>query len=189
MIPIIISRIFEPLIGFILLFAVAALRSGVFGWDLIFMMSIFFLTMIVPPAALLFWAVKTKRITNWDISDRSQRVWALLVFGVFLFCDYFLMQYVGTPLMQQIFLFLLIIFFGFFIITLRFKISGHIMTATLVLLFLMSWYGWITAPFFLIIPLLGWSRIVLKRHAMGEIVGGVIYPLIVYSIAHFLQLV
>jgi membrane-associated phospholipid phosphatase len=184
-----ISRIFDPFIGFTFLFFLSAIRSGIAGWDLVTLMSILFITMILPPALLLFWAVKTKRISNWDISDRSQRVRALLVLGVFLFCDYFIMQFLGTPLMKQLFVFLINIFFGFFLITLRFKLSGHMATATLILLFLFHWYGWIMVPLFFLLPLLAWSRITLKRHTVGEVVGGFLYSLVIFFIARGLHLV
>jgi len=178
-----ISRLFDPMIGFFLLFGIAAYRSGVFGWDLISLMITFLAIVILPPAVLLFFAVKTKRISNWDISNRRQRVWALLVYGLLLFGDYFFMQSIFTPLMKQLFVFFLYFYFVFFLITLRYKISGHMMMGTLIILFYISWYGWILAPLFLIIPLLGWSRLVLKRHTLGEVITGSLYAVVIFFIA------
>lgn len=178
----IVSTLFNPMIGFFLLFGLAANRSGITGWDFVFLMSIFFLLIIVPPALVLLWGIKTKRISNWDISNRPQRVRALLVFALFLFFDYFVIQFLGTPLMKQVFVFVLIYFFGFFMITLRFKISGHMSTATLVLCILVNWYGISVLPLALILPLIAWSRLILKRHTVGEIVGGSVYSIVIYII-------
>ena len=177
------------MIGFILLFFIAAVKSGVFGWNLFYLMSTFFVMMILPPALLLVWAVRTKRVSNWDLSNRKQRVRALLIFACFLCIDYFIVERIGTPLMSEVFRFVSMLFAGFFLITLRSKISGHMMTWTLIILFFISWYGWTLAPLFFIIPLLGWSRLVLKRHTLGEVMGGVLYPICIFFLARGLHLI
>ena len=184
-----ISRIIDPFIGFILLFLFAGLKSGATGWDLLSLMGILFVTMILPPGLLLWWAVKTKRVTNWDISNRSQRVRAFVVLA-FLFCiDYFIMQAVGTPLMNQVFQFFLVLFAGFFLITLRWKLSGHMATISVIALFFTYWYGGMFFLLFTLIPMVAWSRITLKRHTMGEIVGGTIYTIFVFFLARGLHLI
>jgi membrane-associated phospholipid phosphatase len=184
-----ISRIFDPLVGFTFLFFLTAFRSGVAGWDLVLKMIILSSTMILPPALLLFWAVQTKRVSNWDLSNRKQRVRALLVFVCFLGLDYFVLQSIGTPLMNQVFVVIMLLFSGFFLITLRWKISGHMTTATLIILLLISWYEWRLWPLLFIIPFLGWSRLVLKRHTIGEVVGGVVYSLAIFFLARELHLI
>ncbi|KKT34555.1 MAG: hypothetical protein UW22_C0071G0001 [Candidatus Gottesmanbacteria bacterium GW2011_GWB1_44_11c] len=91
--------------------------------------------------------------------------------------------------MQQFFLFLLVSFFGFFLITLKFKISGHMWTATLLICMFVYWYGWIMVPLFLMIPLIAWSRLMLKRHTVGEVIGGVVYSIMVFFLAGWLHLI
>jgi len=187
--PTLISRIFDPLVGFTFLFFLTAFRSGIIGWNLVFMMVILFCTLILPPALLLVWSVKTKRISNWDISDRKQRVWALLVFVCFLGFDYFVLQLIGTPLMNQVFVAFMLLFSGFLAITLRFKISGHMTSITFIISLLMYWYGRTVLPLVLILPILAWSRVALKRHTMGEVFGGVVYPIMVFFLARELHLI
>jgi len=184
-----ISRIFDPLVGFTFLFFLMAFRSGVAGWDLVLKMIILLFTIILPPALLLLWAVHTKRVSNWDISNRKQRVWALLVFVFFLSFDYFVLQLIGTPLMSQIFIVLVLLFSGFLAITLCWKISGHMTSATFIICLLGYWYGASVFPIILILPILAWSRIVLKRHTVGEVIGGVIYPIMVFFLARELHLI
>jgi membrane-associated phospholipid phosphatase len=185
----IISRIFDPLIGFTFLFFLMAFRSGVAGWDLVSLMIILFCTIILPPILLLLWAVRTKRVTNWDLSNRKQRVRALFVFVCFLGLDYFVLQLIGTPLLNQVFIFFMLLFSGFLAITLFWKISGHMTSATFIICLLGYWYGASVLPIILILPILAWSRIVLKRHTVGEVVGGVIYPIMVFFLARKLHLI
>lgn len=189
MFPTLISRIFDPFFLVIFIFFLAFIQSGVLGWNLVRMMTAFLGVCVIPPALLLFWAVKTKRVTNWDVSDRKQRVRVLSIFVLFLIFDYFFIQYIGTPLMKQVFIFLLFSFLGFFLITFVWKISGHMMTATLTLALLVRWLGSGVLPLLLILFPLGWSRIVLKRHTLGEVIGGAVYAIVISSIAHLMQLI
>ena len=187
--PSLISRIFDPFIGFILLFSVAGIRSGVMGWDLLSLMGILFFTMILPPGLLLWWAVKTKRVTNWDISNRKQRIWAFVILAFLLCIDSVIMQTVGTPLMNQVFRFFLVLFAGFFLITLRWKLSGHLSTVSVIALFFTYWYGGIFFLLFALIPLMGWARLVLKRHTIGEVIMGTVYPFLVFFLARIFHLI
>ena len=180
MFPTLISRIFDPFIGFMFLFLFAALNSGVTGWNLLFLIGILFVTMILPPGLLLWWAVKTKRVTNWDISNRKERVRAFVVLAFLLCIDYVIMQTVGTPLMNQVFRFFLILCAGFFLITLRWKLSGHMSTISVIALFFTYWYSGMFFLLFTLIPLVAWSRLILKRHTLGEVIGGTVYPFFVF---------
>jgi len=184
-----ISRIFDPFIGFIILFSVAGVRSGVMGWDLFRLMSILFVTMILAPGVLLLWTVKTKRVTNWDISNRRERVRAFVVLTFFLCIDCVIMYMVGTPLMNQVFHFFLVLFAGFFLITLRLKLSGHMSTISLIVLFLTSWYGGMFFSLYFLIPLVAWARLRLKRHTMREILMGTVYPFCLFFLAQGLRLI
>ena len=185
----IISRLFDPLIGFTFLFFLTAFQSGIFGWNLVFTMIILFCTIILPPALLLLWAVCAKRVTNWDLSNRKQRVQALFVFVCFLGFDYFVLQLIGTPLLNQVFIAFMLLFSGFLAITLFWKISGHMTSITFIISLLMYWYGRSVLPLILILPILAWSRVTLKRHTVGEVIGGVVYSIMIFFLARELHLI
>jgi hypothetical protein len=188
-IAILISRLFDPFIGLFSLFGIAAIRNGVFGWDLLRLLGIIFISIFVPPLILLFLSVKAKLLSNWDISDRKQRVWALAVFLLFLLVDYFIMSWLGTTLMNTVFRFLLFLFLGFFLITLRTKISGHMCTATIFFCFMVYWFGLFAFPLFLLLPFIAWSRLVLKRHTLVEVILGGVYPMSAFFLARALHLI
>lgn len=132
---------------------------------------------------LRLYAMK-KLDTNWDISDRAKRVKSLVPFlgicAVFFGC----MLLWGNAALVRFGMTLVIWILGFVLITLRTKISGHLGVLTLTLGFLIIWFGAIWLPGLLLLPVVGWSRLVLRRHTMTEVIGGILYSLIF----HFLLL-
>lgn len=116
--------------------------------------------------------------TNWDISDHKKRLLPLLVlmviFGVNLIVVNSLFQNAGL-LNIHILWFIWII--GFYLLTLKTKISGHISVLTLANGLIVWWFGPTLLPVLVSIPLVAWSRLVLKRHTIIEVVGGFLYSL------------
>jgi membrane-associated phospholipid phosphatase len=173
----IISRIFDPIVVFSIAIIAVAVQSGMSGGSLFYFLTTFVLLVIVPPATLLFWAVKTKRVTDVDVSNRAQRVRVLLVFGLFLFIDYFVIKSFGNIALETLFVLFILWFLGFFIITLFWKISGHLAGLTFVLGLLIEWQGSMMLPLFFLIPLVAWARVVTKNHTIMQVIAGVLYSL------------
>lgn len=115
--------------------------------------------------------------TNWDISNRAKRVrllFLLLAFGLLLFWSTFLWN---NAALSRFFSLFLVWLFGFFLITLRIKISGHLAVLVLAIGLLVTWYElslWVLA---VLIPLVAWSRVKLRRHTILEVVLGAAYSL------------
>ena len=177
------SRIFDPFIVFFFLLIMASVRGGATGMNLVSTVVVLVGGMIVPPMLLLFWAVRTKKVSNWDISDRRQRVWAFLLFFLFLFFDVFIIKALHNEALSQLFILFIVSFIGTFCITLFWKISGHVSTLALVIGMILHWYGFSWWPLLLLLPFLSWSRVVLKRHTVAQTIGGSIYGLLVTYIA------
>ncbi len=175
----IISRIFDPIVVFSIAIIVAAVQSGMNGGALFYFFIVFGLLVVIPPAVLLLWAVKTKHISDVDVSNRSQRVRVLLVFGLFLIADYFVIKSFGNIALETLFVLFILWFTGFFVITLFWKISGHLAGLTLVLGLLIQWYGSMMVPLIILIPLVAWVRVVSKNHTIAQVVGGFLYSIIV----------
>ena len=172
----IISRLFEPFVLLLIIIVMALIRGGTVGIPLIQTLAVVFFGMIIPPVIALLIALRTKKISNWDMSNRKQRVRACLVFFLFMIIDFFLIRMLAIPALSQLFLFLFFVFIGFFLITLFWKISGHMLVATIAVCIWIHWFGLATTWYLLgILPLLGWSRLVLKRHTLAQIIGGVVY--------------
>ena len=169
----VVSAATEPMVVCMILAFVAGIRTGLSGFGLWSYVAYLLLIFAAVGFARLNF-MKSMR-TNWDVSNRRKRVRLLILLVAFA-----LVFFVSLLLWKNIALsrwsgFLFLWLLGFFFITLRVKISGHIAVLTLAIGNFIIWYG--TPMWFLIalLPLVGWSRLVLKRHTPTEIVGGFLY--------------
>jgi len=79
-------------------------------------------------------------------------------------------------------------FIGDIAITSKIKISGHIQILVLTIGYMIAWYGAAMIPLLVLIPFVGWSRLVLKRHTLVEVIGGVLYSgIFVYAVNFLLS--
>ncbi len=175
----IVSRLFDPVILLPLLLVMSLVRTGMDAGLIVRTTGILLSIMVLPPILLLLWGVKTGRVSNWDMSVRSERVRALMVFSVFLLFDYFLILRLGIPPLVRMFSAMGVIFTGFFLVTLKFKLSGHMTTLVFFLVTCTVWFGMAVWPLLILVPLVAWSRLILKRHTLGQVVVGSGYGLAV----------
>lgn len=173
-----ISRIFDPLILISILGVIAFIK--IFPSELLSrFLFVFFFGMIVPPVTLLVWAIKTHRVSNWDVSSRRQRINVFGVFICFVLADLFFVKMFGNDQLLTFFYFLTVWFLGFYLITVFWKISGHLAIATLFFLLILRWFGVSWWPVIFIIPLVGWARIKSKNHSLSQVIAGVLYSLFI----------
>lgn len=139
-------------------------------------------------ATILFFLVGKHRgfFSDSDISKREERP------RFYLFIFVLSILYFGTALFfKGIFFPISIVAFGicvaivaFAIVNYRLKASGHVAVASAFILTVSSLYGIQILLWTLwIVPLVAWSRIVLKRHTLREvIVGGLLGTAITLSV-------
>lgn len=155
-----ISRIFDPFVMFGVLFVVLFYRSSIFVPAFIFM--------VLLPLVLFVIAWKTKFVSNWDVSDRTQRpkiLWTLLAIeGI---SSVILKTNEGIPILVALFVFACISHFW--------KISGHAMAAALSTGYIVARFGWGWWPVLLIVPVIAWARVVRKDHTVTQVVAGAAY--------------
>ena len=173
----VISRVFEPLILFIFILIMVFVRAQLPLTTLLWQGSIILFVIIFPPILLLIRAIRQKKISNWDMSDRKQRVGALVVFLMFFALGIFLLSLFHEPIITNFFLYMFGVFLLFFMITLRYKMSGHLTGLAMWLVCVSSWFGGLTTVLFFSLPLLCWSRVVLKRHTLGQVLLGSVFGL------------
>lgn len=178
----VISIIFEPFVLFPVIAFLAALRSGMLGAPLLNFSLVIVFGFLLPPTILRWWAVKTKKITNWDISDRRERVQTFIILFFFLVVDYVLLLFFGNAQLVKLMQFYLFSFVFFYAITLFWKISGHLIYTVINFGILYQWYPQTLWLFFLVPPILAWSRVVLKRHTIAQAIGGIIFGGFMYEI-------
>ncbi len=171
----IISRIFGPVAVFSFLTILATFYTGLSLKALVDFFVVSFIGILLPPVAFLVVAIKKGWVSNWDVSNRRQRVGVFLVFGLLFLVDYILIKQYGNGAIQQYYFFFFIWFLGFFAITLFWKISGHVALLTLASHYIVQWFGMAWWPVVLVIPFVAWARVVSGNHTIAQVVAGVIY--------------
>ncbi|HEX2914201.1 MAG TPA: hypothetical protein VH186_25600 [Chloroflexia bacterium] len=61
------------------------------------------------------------------------------------------------------------------IINLYWKMSGHAIGVAGPVAVLTVFYGWVAAPFYLLIPVVSWARVTIKAHTPGQVIAGSIF--------------
>lgn len=177
-IALLISTIFEPMVVIYVLALLGGSYAGLTGslWR-IYIVS---LTLFVGIATLVRLYFTRKDKTNWDVSVKKNRFAPLLILTLFFGIQYFVIRNFENNILSSLFLLLFIWNIGFFLITLKIKLSGHLSILTLAVGQLIVWYGNGALWLVLFIPLLSWSRVYLKRHTTGEVIVGICYSIIVF---------
>lgn len=171
----VISRIFEPMVVLTIVSVLGGFHAGLSGaqlWQ--YFMKLFGL-MVLPVFIFRVWLVFSGRVKNWDIVARKERIVPLLLSVVFVIFTTVLIAGFQNMVLNQLFSILVLWVVGFFLITLVWKISGHASISALGTGMLLSWYGIAWWPVLLIVPLVGWSRVIRRDHTVTQVIVGAIY--------------
>jgi len=167
------STIFNPFLTALALFIIIARDKATDpgSFWLLLLASAFFTS--IAPMLYVLWLYATKRITDLDMSVRSERE---RVFGAFV-VSYglgtgllFLMHapVLMTAALAGFTLASLVVQF----ITRFWKISTHALGVTAPLVVVVYMYGPQPLPLFLLIPVVGWSRVWLRAHTVWQVIAG-----------------
>lgn len=179
-----ISQFFSPLIwvnfGIWLLLWQAYLDNHLLFWQTACLVVVFTFC----PVAFFFLGAKHGRF-DLDMTKREER-FRFYVFG--LLCGFLglnLVYYFSFDLFR-IFLTVTIDALVFAVITLWDKPSLHVggLTSAFLIVNLLS--GWHYFYLFPIIPLVAWSRVVLEKHSLSEILEGFLIPILTIPTGFFL---
>lgn len=176
-----ISRVFDPLIVILLLTVYAVLQSSV-STEGMMVFALFIPLLFGIPLAFFVWKLKTHQVSNWDISNRKERIVPLIVLLGFLLLDIIIVSLFDNVLLLNLFILYFLWVFGFFVITLVWKISGHTGITTLAAMLLYKWMGPQAWYVFLAIPLVAWARISRKDHTWLQAVAGIVYSIIIVEV-------
>ncbi len=148
---------------------------------------IYFIFAMLLPLLFIVWQVRRGRITDVDLQLREQRKWPQLVTIGGTLIAYLIISANGGPrpllvlsaasLLQAT---------GFYVVTLRWKVSVHTATAAGVATLLLWRFGMVALPAWLILPLVAWSRVRLGRHSWGQTMSGAAMGIIAFLGAIFL---
>ncbi len=174
-----ISRVFEPSVV-LLLFTIGAVWTSTLtlSGKVIFLIALL-LCMFVPVMLLRVWAVKKGILGDWDVSKREQRPKALLVLLLLGFVNLIIVKIFGDGMLFRIFLVFYGWLLGFSLITLWWKISGHVGITTLAAGLMFHSLGIHYWPVLISVPLVGWSRVTTGNHTPSQVLGGAAYSFVI----------
>jgi membrane-associated phospholipid phosphatase len=169
----ILSTIFNPFLTALALFVILShvtARDTLDFWRLLFV-STFFTS--IGPMLYVFWLYGTDRISDLDMSVRSERETVFMTFVAFYLIGAGVLWLVHAPPV------LVATMLGYFAATLvvgyitrYWKISTHALGITAPLVALSLLYGRQPLPFLVLIPMVCWARVYLKAHTIAQVVAG-----------------
>jgi membrane-associated phospholipid phosphatase len=129
--------------------------------------------LIVIPVVFFAVAYKLGWVSDIDLSHRKERPFFLAVFIGSLAVASVLLYILGVPKPLFVYAFsgLVMVVFAS-LITLSWKISFHTAVTTSVTTAIVILGGLHFWPFFLLIPVIGWARVALKKHTPWQVTGG-----------------
>lgn len=170
----VISRLFEPFVMFSVATLVAAFHSGLATTAMPWFLTML-IVMIGLPIALLTWAIRTKKVDNWDVSKREQRIGPMIILLILTSAYMLAVSWFGNSQLTRLFVLYFVWLVGFFLVTTKWKISGHTSANALATGLLIAWFGWTWWPLLLIVPAVGWARVVRKDHTLAQVFAGAGY--------------
>jgi len=138
---------------------------------------------------LIFFAVMYKLgwVSDIDLSDRSQRPLYLVVFIIGLAIASAILYFLQVPLKFFVYTFSgLVMTILTTIITFCWKISFHTAVTTSVVTAITILGGARYIPIFLLIPIIAWARVKLKKHTVSQVIGGFVVAWVVTEVVFYL---
>jgi membrane-associated phospholipid phosphatase len=169
-----ISAIFHPLVLPAIAFTILVVTdstSDVLHKLIVEGVAIVFSVVLLP--FYIFFLKRKGVVDSADIIIREQRINPLIMAVVSYFIGFLLLRVVGAPSLIQGLMFcyatntLIIV-----LITYWWKVSVHTTAISGPLVALAFQFGSIVFPFFGLIPLVGASRLILKRHTLAQVLVG-----------------
>lgn len=170
----ILTRIFGPSVELLVLFFLILFTTGLSWSEIKILLPVTFILELVLPIGTMLYLLYTKKITDFDITDRKQRPMFFGMVLTFYFISLVVIYFYGNDLFFQI----KALVFGAMvvgtIITAKWKISVHLAANTLTIIlfsFLLSYYF---VFLIVLLPVVAWTRHVLKKHTPAQMLAGVI---------------
>jgi membrane-associated phospholipid phosphatase len=175
----ILSTVCNPFLTSLALFVIlagASSRGATDFWVLLFNSALF---ISIAPMLFIFWLYATDRVSDLDMSIRSERERVFLAFVIFYALgaiDLWLIRApaIMTASMAAFAASALVVQW----ITRYWKISTHALGVTAPLVALTVLFGSRPVPFYVLIPLVGWSRVYLRAHTVLQVIAGTLLAVV-----------
>lgn len=156
--------------------AIAAMALACYSLDndsALSWMALYLVLSILPPTIYIMYLVRKGIVSDFHLNVREERTKPLLIMTVNAALVFIVMVLLGAPKLIPVVIATAVIQLLFILlITLKWKISGHCSAIAGIVVLALALYGDILLPLVLLIPVVAWSRIMLKRHTLGQTVAG-----------------
>lgn len=126
---------------------------------------------VLPISVIILWGIRFKKAT--DMEEREDRNYPLALVVVTYFIGFIILHYLNAPLLATLLMFCYFSnTFIVFLINLYWKISVHSMGVAGPTTALIFGFGPIGSIFGLLIPIVMWSRVYLKKHTIAQTILG-----------------
>lgn len=160
-----ISLIFAPLF-WVILFFISAYYKGLFQYN--HKIIIIFSIVVLFPVLTFFILYAAKQISDFDITQRRERYGILAVINL---NSFILLYFLYTQQLAQLFALtkiICVIIAVSSLITFFYKISFHITFSYTFAVLINALFSFNLWGLYLIVPVLFWSRLVLKKHTIAQ---------------------
>lgn len=166
-----ISNLFSPPLIALACIVVTALATR--SESSLFWILVFIALLIIPPTIFVLTLVHRGMVSDFHLNIREERAWPLFAIFAYATTVFLVMYLAGAPKLMLIvtaaaILQILLVL----VITLRWKISGHCTSAAGLAFLTVALYGENVIPLTLIVPIIAWSRIRLRRHTISQTLAG-----------------
>jgi membrane-associated phospholipid phosphatase len=175
----IISTVLNPFLTSLALFVIlaGARSNGATDFWVLLFNSAFFTS--IAPMLFIFYLYATDRVSDLDMSIRTERERVFIAFVVFYALGALDLWIIHAPAimtasMAAYAVSSLVVQW----ITRYWKISTHALGITAPLIALTVLFGQRPAPFYVLIPLVGWSRVYLRAHTLLQVVAGTLLAVV-----------
>jgi membrane-associated phospholipid phosphatase len=167
----IVSGILSPLS--IAIAAVAVAGYAINDESALSWIALYIALSILPPTLYIMYLVRKGIVTDFHLNVRKERTKPFLIMTANTAVVFLVMLLLGAPKLILIVIATAILqLFFMLLITLRWKISGHCTAVAGLVVLALALFGENLLPSTLLIPLVAWSRIRLKRHTLAQTVAG-----------------
>jgi hypothetical protein len=185
----IISRILDPFILFTLVASIAVEKSGLTGFAFGRFLVILLAWMIFVPVIILIIAIKLRKVDSWDVGNLKERRPVLGLLLLHQFFNIWLVHVYGTPMLFSLMILFFMWLFGFFGISLFWKISGHAGVCALATGMILYWFGFSFWPVLFLVPLVSWARVERRNHTVAQVIAGALYSWVLLGFGSILHII
>lgn len=128
---------------------------------------------LIPVCTHLF-LLKTGKVGSFDIPKRQERITLFAVGAICSFIGTIFVFFIANRLFLALHLSFLFLTLTLFLVTFKWKISGHLIANSSAILMINFIFGWQHVWLFLLLPLIAFARMYLRVHTLSQVLAGTI---------------